>query len=247
MGENDAPGSKKPADEPSGDGVSQASLLVKKIGEALVPIFVTAGSLIGFVAFAGAVIVWTRFYAVGVPTDQAVKAVAGNDLVATVSSLLLLFGFFGALAVLATYLVDRGGRATPKMLRALVGLVALESGVAIAIAEGVGGSRQGIAAALLLLSALVAFGATFRHPFVRLEDTNPPHGDERKGPIPDRGLFLDADGELRGSPLRLLALGALAGLVIVPIGMPWVLGLSWLLGALGAVAEIGRASCRERV
>src|SRR5258708_32814925 len=158
MGENDARGSKKPADEPSGDGVSQASLLVKKIGEALVPFSVTAGRLIGFFAFAGAVIVWTRFYALGVPPDQAVKAVPRNELVATGSSLLLLFGFFWARAVPAPYLVDRGGRATPKMLRGLVGLGGLESGVAIASAGGGGGSRQGIRGALLLRSGRVAFG-----------------------------------------------------------------------------------------
>ena len=237
MSENDAPGSDEPADR-SGNGVSQASLLLKKIGETLVPILVTAGSLIGFVAFAGAVIVWTRFYALEVPPDQAVKAVPRSELVATGSSLLLLFGFFGALAVLATYLVDRGGRATPRMLRALVGLAAVESGVAIAIVAGVDGSRREIAAALLLLSALVAFGATFRHPFVRFEDSNPPHGDEKQGPIPNGGLFLDSRGKLRVPPLRLLEIGALAVLVAALAGLPWLLGLSWALRILGTVAAI---------
>ncbi len=73
---------------------------------------VSAVVSVGFVAFAGKAILWTRFEALQVPGDQVVKAVPQNEAVAIGASLLLIFGALGVLAAVGVYLVDRAGRAT---------------------------------------------------------------------------------------------------------------------------------------
>ncbi len=204
--------------------------------KALIPVFLTGASLIGFVAFAGAVIVWTRFDAIGVPPEQVVKAVPRSELVATGSSLLLLFGFFGVLAVLATYLVDRGGRATPGMSRALLLLVALEGVIAIMLTDGVSmlvkvGVGLGFFA-LVALAVILTFDTNFATYADVLEKRDGETRDARRGP--------DALHDIRGNPrlsvwipivilLALTALGALAAvLLLVGPTEPWRL-VSWFL------------------
>lgn len=143
--------------------------LLQGAGERLLPVLITAGSMIGFVAFAGSVIVWTRFYALNVPPDQAVAAFPRSELVAIGASLLLLYGFFGALAVLAVYLIDRGGRATPGMSLGLLILLMLEGVGAICFATGNSLSTRVLAAEVLLLGMGFALWCTFVGSFVRYE------------------------------------------------------------------------------
>jgi len=188
-----------------------AAALLRKAGEALVPIFVTAGSLLGFVAFAGAVIVWTRFFALEVPPDQAVKAVPRSELVATGSSVLLLFGFFGTLAVLATYLVDRSGRATQGMQRMLLALTTVESGIAIAVVPGGWGSGKVFAVVLLVVLAGLALTLTFARGLIEFKDTHDPRPGEKLKPKFDPSLLRDDRGAWRASLWTLWAIVVLAG------------------------------------
>ncbi len=207
--------------DPPEDGAdtSQWTELLRSAARQLIPVVLTVGSLIGFVAFAGAVIVWTRFFAVDVPPDQAVKAVPRDELVATGSSLLLLFGFFGVLAVLVTYLVDRGGRATPGMSRGLLTLATLEGLIAIVVVSGRPLEETVVAAALLVLSACLVFAMTFVDLFARLEDSLAARPHEALEPKPSAGLFQTASGKLRSPASHLLKAGGLvlAGVALAAI------------------------------
>jgi outer membrane protein OmpA-like peptidoglycan-associated protein len=170
--------------------------LLSAIGQQLVPVLLTAGSLIGFVAFAGGVIVWTRFSAAKVPPDQAVNAVPRDELVAIGSALLLLFGFFGVLALVSAFLVDRAGRATPGMARGFLLLFLVESVATIVIAEGFSVEHTAVALELLALPVLMALWATYVETFVSLEDDLPTHRGEREGRR-RYGMFLLPGGEWR--------------------------------------------------
>ncbi|MET0305154.1 MAG: OmpA family protein [Solirubrobacterales bacterium] len=157
--------------------------LLSAAGKQLMPVLLTAGSLIGFVAFAGGVIVWTRFSAAKVPPDQAVNAVPRDELVAIGSALLLLFGFFGVLALLGAFLIDRRARATPGMARGLLVVFLIEAVTAVVIFEGPSVVETIAAAELIALPVLAALWATFSKRFVSLEDDLPTReGVERPGP-----------------------------------------------------------------
>jgi flagellar motor protein MotB len=173
--------------------------LLTEAAKSLTPVLLTGASLIGFVAFAGAVIVWTRFEAIHVPADQAVKAVPRSELVATGSSLLLLFGFFGVLAVLATYLVDRDGRATPGMSRALLLLVAAEGIIVLVLAEGAPDMARVAIGLGFLASVGLALLATFDRRFTIYEDRlTPREGEQLKAVRGPDSLHTEA-GKLRFS------------------------------------------------
>jgi TRAP-type C4-dicarboxylate transport system permease small subunit len=162
----DATGIPPPEPSPRSSGLG----LLESAAQRLLPLIITAGSLIGFVAFAGAVIVWTRFQAINVPPDQAVKAMPREELVATGSSLLLIFGFFGVLAVLATYLVDRSGRATPGMVRWLLVPLGAEGIAAVILTENLSPGRTVVIAILFLFPVLITFLLTFVPILTRFED-----------------------------------------------------------------------------
>jgi hypothetical protein len=193
-------------------------LLRSAVGQ-LIPLVLTGASLIGFVAFAGAVIVWTRFYAIEVPQDQAVKAVPQSELVATGSSVLLLFGFFGVLAIVATYLVDRSGRATPGMSRALLVLLMIEGAAAILIFDGSWDSRTLIAVLLFVACVLVALLATFHESVAHYVDELPSRRNETLDPFRGAGPLRTPTNRRRATPAELcrLAGSAAAVLAFVPI------------------------------
>ena len=155
--------------------------LLSAAGKQLMPVLLTGASLIGFVAFAGGVIVWTRFSAARVPPDQAVNAVPRDELVAIGSSLLLLFGFFGVMALVGAFLVDRGGRATPGMARALLVFFLVEGVTTIIVADGISLIRTIAVAALFALPVAAAIWATWVASFVSLEDDLPTREGERPG------------------------------------------------------------------
>lgn len=170
--------------------------LLRSAGAQLLPVLITAGSLIGFIAFAGAVIVWTRFQAVKVPPDQAVNAVPRSELVAVGASLLLLFGLFGVLAVLVSFLVDRWARATPGMCRWLLALLAIEGTTAILLVEGLSPAAR-VGALLLFLGPLaIVFSLTFVGFLVRREDELPKRKGEELPPRPPPRFFRWPNGSL---------------------------------------------------
>jgi outer membrane protein OmpA-like peptidoglycan-associated protein len=193
---------------------SDAAALLKSAGRQLVPLLVTAGSLIGFVAFAGAVIVWTRFSAAKVPADQAVNAVPRDELIAIGSSLLLLFGFFGAIAVIAVYLIDRGGRVTPGVSRALLLLMAVEGVAAIMLVKGLAWQREALAVELFLIPVGAVLWSTFAEAFTRLDNSG----------LPTRKGRNERDAELKREPFRSWQGSSKALWVLLAHGLSLVLG-----------------------
>ena len=128
-----------------------AKSLAAKVGDKLIPIFVSAGGLLGFVAFAGAVIMWTRLEAMQIPPEQALDLAPQGELVAIGASFLLLFGFFGALAVMGAFLVDRMARPTSGMAQALTVLLAIEGIVTIVLVENISALTTFVNAELFVL------------------------------------------------------------------------------------------------
>jgi len=246
-------------------GESAWTGLLKEGVKALIPIVLTGASLIGFVAFAGAVIVWTRFLAIGVPPDQAVKAVPRDELVATGSSLLLLFGFFGILAVLATFLVDRGGRATPGMSCALLILVAVEGSIAVVLVDDVSLlTKIGFILGFLVFIG-VAIVATFDKRFAVYSDVLRPRDGETEKPQRGPDSLHTYKGDLRVPVwmpvLSLLLLAGLAAVFAVLVSgdltgiwlaVAWLLlarlglSLSIILLAAWKAIETSRSAEKER-
>lgn len=217
--------------------VSPWTALLKEGAKALMPVLLTGASLLGFVAFAGAVIVWTRFDAIEVPPDQAVKVVPQAELVASGSSLLLLFGLFGILAVLATYLVDRDARATPGMARALLLLVAVEGAVAIGLVGGASVLAQVGLIVGFVFVVMLAILATYDERFARYEDLLEPREGETAKPQRGPDTLYDYKGERRVSAwlptLVVIMFSALVALAaILAFGHPggfWQLATWWLV------------------
>ncbi len=183
--------------------------LVEAGAKQVAGVLLTAGGLIGFVAFAGAVIVWTRFSAANVPADQAVNAVPTEELVAIGSSLLLVFGFFGVLAVIAVYLIDRGGRVTPGMGRGLLLLLAIEGVAAILLVKDVQWQRTAIAIELLLLAMAVMLWSTFSGRFTQLDKTSLAErsDDERDAVLENHAFRTDKNGDPVNGWLYLIVAG----------------------------------------
>lgn len=154
--------------------------LLESVGQKLVTVLVTAGSLVGFVAFAGSVVIWTRFFAIHVPPEQVVAAVPQGESVAVGSVMLLLFGFFGVLATLAVYLIDRGGRTTPGLSRGLLLILALEAAVAIWIVGASSVLDKVIASEVVALAFGVILWSTFVGGLIELEPGEVPNLDDEK-------------------------------------------------------------------
>jgi hypothetical protein len=87
---------------------------------------VAATVSIGFVAFAGGVVLWSRFLAAELPADQAVAVQEEEDLVAVGAVALVLFILGGLLAVLLLRLLDAEGRPYLRTRRGLLVVAGLE-------------------------------------------------------------------------------------------------------------------------
>lgn len=212
--------------------------LLKTARDTVVPVIVSAVISVGFVAFAGKVVLWVRFRALEVPQDQVVAAVPQSEAVAVGASILLIFGFFGALATLGAYLVDRGGRATPGMVRALLALATLESVVAVVMVTGASPGDRVLAALLVVITGCAAFAVTFKRGkrgFVRFEDTNRSRKGEELRPRLGGGVELGPDGRPRVSGRRLLAIGAPTIAAVAIAVALLVFDLSTLIVLIGIV------------
>src|SRR5688500_12812689 len=109
----------------AGSTVSATARLVG-LAMQLAALLVTAIASITFVAFVGAVVLWSRFEAAQLPADQAVAVQAEADLVTVGAIALVLFVLGGLLAVLLLRLLDARGRASLRTSRGLLAVVALE-------------------------------------------------------------------------------------------------------------------------
>ncbi len=218
--------------------------LLEAAAKQFIGVLVTAGGLIGFVAFSGAVIVWSRFFAAEVPADQAVNVVPQEELVAIGSSLLLIFGFFGALAVIAIFLIDRGGRVTPGMSRGLLLLLTIEGVVAIALVEAAQWQRTVVALEAFLLAVGVILWSTFSGRFTELDRTSLPdlEKDERDAEQLEDHVFRSSDDKdpicwrtYRGALVK--SVGAAVGVA----GIALVAGRSNLEAWMAGLAVLGLA------
>lgn len=180
---------------------------------------VSAVISVGFVAFAGKAVLWTRFSALQVPPDQVVKAVPQGEAVAIGASILFIFGFFGALAAIALYLVDRGARATLGMARALLGLVMFGGIAAVVLTSQVSDEDKAtvyLAMGLVLACGGAALTVTFMRKFVIPIDTLRARPSETLEPERNASLLWDGSGKLR-TPLSNLLL--LIALLLVALGL----------------------------
>jgi hypothetical protein len=133
-----------------------------EIGRKAVPIILTLGGLVGFVALAGSAVVWTRFMAVEVPPDQIVAIYPRSELVAIAAAFLLMFGLAGLLAVAMCYLIDRRGRASLGMTRALITILCVEGLAVIAsIAPAASWQQRVLAAESYALPLVACLWVTF--------------------------------------------------------------------------------------
>lgn len=188
---------KDEAPEKAADASSPLGLL-KSATTAALPVVVSAVVSVGFVAFAGKAILWTRFEALQVPGDQVVKAVPQSEAVATGASLLLIFGALGVLAAISVYLIDRPGRATALMSRSILAIVGVEIAVAIWSTHGDPLTSRIAATEVVALAIATAVWVTFVAGLTHVRKIpGGPTGEEAE-PEPPRGPFYQVEED--GTP-----------------------------------------------
>lgn len=135
--------------------------VLRGIGHVVLPILAAVGGLVGFIALAGGAVVWTRFSAAELPPDQIVAVYPRTELVSIASSLLLLFGLVGLLAVGLCFLINPKGRASIGMTRVLLTLMLVEGlAVILLIAEATSWQRRVGAAEAFVFFLFACFAAT---------------------------------------------------------------------------------------
>ena len=218
--------------------------LLQRVGEAVLPAVLTAGGLIGFVAFAGSVIVWTRFSAAQVPPDQVVAAYPRGELVAIASALLLLFGFV-LLAVIAFFLIDQKSGGGIGYSRGLLVLLGVEGMVAILLVHAPSTPHRILASELFLLPAVIAFWATFVAERTNLSSDGGEGDDVGDGADSTLARFGDAiELYLLKSRLVSLAIGTVllvtlaASMLIFAPRLVGASGLAWEEAMIGGLAVI---------
>ncbi|HEX2232699.1 MAG TPA: GDSL-type esterase/lipase family protein [Thermoleophilaceae bacterium] len=88
---------------------------------------------VGLVAAVGAGILWMRFWAARLPADQAVDAVARQELVVTGAQAVALFAVLGLVAMVLVWLLDGQGQWVRATRRGLALLIVTELVVAILV------------------------------------------------------------------------------------------------------------------
>jgi hypothetical protein len=119
-------------------------------------VLVGAVASLGFVAFVGAVILWSRFEAAQLPADRAVALQPRADLVAVGAIALVLFALGGLVAVLLLYLLDRQGTASLRTRTGLLVVLALEVAAAFVVEEW---ERRDWVAVVAAVAGVVALAA----------------------------------------------------------------------------------------
>jgi outer membrane protein OmpA-like peptidoglycan-associated protein len=208
--------------------------LLESAGQKAVTLLISAGGLLGFVAFAGSIVLWSRFFAIHVPPDQVVAAVPQGESIAVGAVMLLLFGFFGALATIAVYLIDRGGRATPGMSRALLVILTIEAAIAIWIAGDSTTEAKVIATEILAIAFTGALWCTFVGGLVTLEEEGLPDlvGDEPGQELKETPFWK------RGNKTDVTVAGVLAVLAVAAFRGGLAFGVAHLLGASAGLSWI---------
>lgn len=133
----------------------------------------TTAGFITLVAGTGGAVMLARFWAAGLPADQALAAMPRNDLVAAGAATLGLFTLLGLVAVAGVYAIDAAGRATKSMRVGLSALVGAEIICAVLIATD-DFLREGIAVVWCLGLVGVAFYVRKTGRFLEEREPDPP-------------------------------------------------------------------------
>ncbi len=219
--------------------------LLKELGQKALTALFAVGGLAAFAAFAGSIVLWTRFDALQLPANQIVEVVPRAEAITTGTTILLLFGFCGVVAALASYLIDRGGRATPGMSRGVVAIVAAEAIMALWLTTGTDTLDRAIATEIVLLSFGAIVWATYVGGLVNLkrsDDEEIPDllGDEDTQDFKPTAFRDRRDGWTGGLKKTAIACGVALGagvrgwlIAFCVSGGEWGRGWFWGLATLG--------------
>ncbi|HEX8085048.1 MAG TPA: hypothetical protein VF529_12225 [Solirubrobacteraceae bacterium] len=201
---------------------------------------------VGFVAFVGGVILWSRFEAAQLPADQAVAVQSRRDLVTAGAIALVLFVLGGLVSVLVLRLLDSGGTASLRTRRGLLVVILLEVTAAFVVEDWE--PREWVPLSALALAALVAIA-------VLLEQAaywNRDHPVNPLGALGDRARAVFFTGVLEVRRLRLwagivvLVASVVALAVVDPERDAYALGLVLVLaGAALSVAGTAKGPARS--
>jgi outer membrane protein OmpA-like peptidoglycan-associated protein len=185
------------------------------------------------------VILWTRLEAVEIPPEQAIDVAPQGELVAIGAAYLLVLGFFGALAVMGAFLVDRSARPTPGMARTLLGLLAVEGMAAIVFVDGPSMLATLVACELFVLPLGAAFVVTMVATFGELEDDLRPRGRELCDPEEQRGLFRPEVNHplFVLGPIGLVLAAMIAAAVLIACGASTSL-MCWILSGFAVIFAV---------
>ena len=147
---------------------SATTALLRTLGTKVLTGLLTVGGLATFAAFSGSIVLWTRFDALQLPAEQIIEVVPRGEALVAGAMILLLFGFCGAVAAFAVFLIDRAGRATPGMSRGVLLIVAAEALAAIWLAGDTAMLDKAIASEVLILALGCAIWATYAGGLVEL-------------------------------------------------------------------------------
>lgn len=129
-----------------------------------IPPLVSAIGIVTFVALIGGAIQWVRFYAAGLPADQAVRAMPKAELVVIGAVSLVGFLIAGALVALLVFLVERQSINEDVPLQALLVLTVAELALTLVLVE------EEWWAIVLLAAWFVAMGVVAERTFRGLPD-----------------------------------------------------------------------------
>ncbi|HEY3190226.1 MAG TPA: hypothetical protein VGJ70_22235 [Solirubrobacteraceae bacterium] len=199
---------------------------------------------LGFVAFVGAIILWSRFEAAQLPADQAVALQSRADLVTVGAIALTIFVLGGLAAVLLLRLLDRRGQATLETRTGLLVVIGLEIVAAFVVERWDGPEWVAlflvVLAGMAALTVLLELAAKWYTPGKR----------SWKG-LPGRVLRVFFAGEPTVSRARLWAGIAIFGLAVYVIlrthdlwSDPW--WKRYVVAALIAALAVGVLSVRTR-
>jgi outer membrane protein OmpA-like peptidoglycan-associated protein len=154
----DAPGQQPPGGT---GGPLKLSEVVAQGLTALVPVVVSGAGLAALLVGVGGAVSFARFYAAGLPANQAVNAATESDMEAIGLTWLVTAGLVGLFAILLAYIASPQGKATAAMYYALIAIATLEAGVAWQLAFADSGHnlrvRDALALAVLILTSAGAF------------------------------------------------------------------------------------------
>jgi len=154
------------AQTPAADKEGFAKLF-EDIRNVALPLLVSGGGLLGFVAFAGGVKTWAQFSAANLPAGQAVAAMPKSELVTSGAVSLTFFAALGLLATLTTYLINNKGTPNKGMLYGMLLLVVLEAAAVLVLArdsEHLSRTKEAAGALIFLVALTVAGIETSANP-----------------------------------------------------------------------------------